>query len=740
MSLGKRKIMTLRTTAKVAAPPTGDTVPPAASPLENDASSSPAHPPPKKKRAQRAKPKPLPVPSASQSPVASDTERERRRREKGKGKANDDDILLSKYIDEDKFNWLYAALRQRETKDYRPFGLTLGQLEACWKTGLPPRMFQIDERPAASMEYGADFNLALTSGATPDLSITQPPPVAGSRSCTSRTVANLEVSKPGAPINDGSKSKSSCQPRSGLRIHERLSWAVSPVPQPKRDIFRHFQPNQGVDGGQFVQAPPVRPNSEQPPSISKTLSNQTPQRPPPATAQTVPQSKWNLIGSSRASGPVRAPSAPMAPLPVRPRIDPEQRVSNTSEIEEVPDEEPARPLDDNNQEIDDEDAPNNNGNRGNRTVTYETKKERSQLRNFPTEVQPLASLLRERILVRAITEHGFADVVPAHTYPDANGKVLHAGTLFDGWVLEEWPKVNNIMRPGEPPLELYAEYKQYAVGAFTRLRHEIRKDIFCLVQQTYHLLPGIVGELELRNHVKGLLDDAFHSPALKYPDGYQFHHEIILISIHRAHFHHVERSIGYRYAKRFLPIPLPTIALHTTIIHHIISLFITGRFILEKMNADKQKCYFEYYLDSLLHAMREVDENNQPVMSYRKRTTTLVNKWFEYCYQPKQSILPPKKRTRRVYESDDEEAYVTSIAVADGEKLTLYVTLRLNDNILQREVEDSDEAEIVQPAQPAHRPAVQHTSSRRESPPQAGPSGWRSYRRKCMVENDEDSD
>ncbi|KAG8768821.1 hypothetical protein FRC12_005338 [Ceratobasidium sp. 428] len=90
---------TLRTTAKVAAPPTTDAVPPAGPLNIADTSSSAAGPLPKKKRAQRAKPKPVSVPSPSRSPVASDTERERKRREKGKGKANDDDILLSKCID-----------------------------------------------------------------------------------------------------------------------------------------------------------------------------------------------------------------------------------------------------------------------------------------------------------------------------------------------------------------------------------------------------------------------------------------------------------------------------------------------------------------------------------------------------------------------------------------------------------------------------------------------------------------
>ncbi|KAG8752210.1 hypothetical protein FRC12_012083 [Ceratobasidium sp. 428] len=147
----------------------------------------------------------------------------------------------------------------------------------------------------------------------------------------------------------------------------------------------------------------------------------------------------------------------MAPLPMRPTVDPEQRVSNTPEVQEAPGEEHARPLGDNDQEADDEDVPHRNGDRDYRArpgILYETKRERAQLRNFPAEVQPLASLLRERILVRAITEHGFADAVPAHTYPDANGRVLHAGTLFDGWVIEEWPKVNNIARPGQPPLEL----------------------------------------------------------------------------------------------------------------------------------------------------------------------------------------------------------------------------------------------------------------------------------------------
>ncbi|KAG8768148.1 hypothetical protein FRC12_005746 [Ceratobasidium sp. 428] len=152
---------------------------------------------------------------------------------------------------------------------------------------------------------------------------------------------------------------------------------------------------------------------------------------------------------------------------------------------------------------------------------------------------------------------------------------------------------------------------------------------------------------------------------------------------------------------------------------------------MEKMDANKQKLYFEYYLDSLLDAMREVDDNNQPVMSYRKRTTTLVNKWFEYCYKPKPSNLPPKKRTRRVYEPDDEEAYITSIAVADEDS----------------EVEAARPAQPArrpaQPAcrlaQPARKPAARNANSQRESPPQAGPSNWRSYRKKHLIESDEDS-
>ncbi|QRV89131.1 hypothetical protein RhiJN_17149 [Ceratobasidium sp. AG-Ba] len=282
---------------------------------------------------------------------------------------------------------------------------------------------------------------------------------------------------------------------------------------------------------------------------------------------------------------------------------------------------------------------------------YETKRQQAQLRKFG-KFQPFVARLAERILIRAIAEHGYADLVSAFTEPDEAGEVLHAGTLFDCWAWEEWKEVNLELRPNRPVVPLCAEYKIFARRVFTQLRNTIKAKIFAAVLLCFNLLPGLVDPVEVKENVRNLLDDAFHSPNLQYPDKYPFHHPVIALSIRMAHFGRIGKSIGFQYANKLGPIPLPTIALHTTIIHHIISLFGDGEQKDNALHADHQAEYFEYYLDYL-------EEASSP-SKYKTRMTNLTNNMFNFCYSRALNNRPKMEgKNGRVYESDSEEEYVS---------------------------------------------------------------------------------
>jgi hypothetical protein len=55
--------------------------------------------------------------------------------------------------------------------------------------------------------------------------------------------------------------------------------------------------------------------------------------------------------------------------------------------------------------------------------------------------------------------------VAANTEPDEEGNV-NAGTIFDRWVLEEWPLVNNKLQPDAPAMPLYEEYRDFVSFAY----------------------------------------------------------------------------------------------------------------------------------------------------------------------------------------------------------------------------------------------------------------------------------
>ncbi|KAG8774621.1 hypothetical protein FRC12_001885 [Ceratobasidium sp. 428] len=684
----------LRTTAQVAAPVnpgvtnthTTPTVAPASAATHNTSSAAPkTKPKPKKKR-----------PVRSVSPGISDAERERKRRAKGKGRAEERDILLDHQLEEldsptERFEWLYAALLQRDTEDYRPLGLTLHELETRWNTGMPAIRYQV-KQPTFNSPSGAgehensepalvkDVSLpdaqtssqtrtrrfprnvsqgvasyvssTLDAPPTPDHVLRYPPTRDATPLLAGSNVAIENVQQHGGTARTVSPATLGRPP---------YRFCVTPVPQPRFDPFQHWfrlqkQTSTGRSAGKSTSA--------HPPSARPPLAHPPPARPPSARPPSARPSSARPISAHPSPPPFPSPRPPLAvpdreptqsshraPSANEPRAAQAEQATIQAQHLHVPHHAPSGPIPlcplipDPPLEEEHRPAQENRGahadDDGNipLLIPRGTMKQRAQLRKFPTRVQPLVAAFEERMLVRGITEHGFADVAPAHTQPNDAGEVF-VGHIFDIWAIQEWAEVNRLGRPGLEPLELYAD------DFIT----------FLAVQATYNLEDGTTDELNARKDVAKLLDDAFHSPNLRYPDKYQYHHRIIWNSIRRSHFYN-RQSIGYRYAKKFLPIPLPTIALHTTVIHFIISLFSTGVFKTERMDASRQLRYFEYYLENLNDAI-------QPQNKYKKRTTTLVNEMFDFCYRPTRPTGPTRRE--RVYESDSEDEYITSISIPPG--------------------------------------------------------------------------
>ncbi|QRV97094.1 hypothetical protein RhiJN_25113 [Ceratobasidium sp. AG-Ba] len=594
------------------------------------------------------------------SPNPSESVRISRRR-KGKKKSTEKDSILDYALEDlttdgDRMEWYYAALFLLEKKDFQSRYFTLEQLEAAYIVARASDGPSIQLEPLPGDETS---NQGSMPDQSPDLSpeITTKSQTEMSPQ-TTRTTATPRLQYP--PSRDPSPAN---RPTEDPTETEQIDTAHEWMP-----ITRPSDPHSSRPAEQVESRPPSRsaahllfqPSTESlsvqggaTDQRSMTPESRIPQQEGEAEVEET-ESEHNEPRHNKQDLYEEPDSEDIHEQPQR-----DIRIGGEEEFDEELDQaEGDANTGEEDENITEEEADEQNDDQQTNTYLsratcsrYETKRQRAQLRKFG-KFQPLVARLAERVMIRAIAEHGYADLVSAFTEPDEEGEVLHAGTLFDCWAWEEWREVNSELRPNQPIAPLCAEYKIFARRVFTQLRNSIKAKIFAAVLLCYNLLPGLVDPAEVKDTVRELLDDAFHSPNLQYPDKYPFHHPVIALSIRTAHFGKVGKSIGFQYANELGPIPLPTIALHTTIIHHIISLFGDGEQKDNALHAEHQAEYFEYYLDYL-------EEASSP-SKYRACMTSLTNNMFNFCYSRALNNRPKMEgRNGRVYESDSEEEYIS---------------------------------------------------------------------------------
>ncbi|QRW09682.1 hypothetical protein RhiLY_08681 [Ceratobasidium sp. AG-Ba] len=622
-----------------------------------------------------------------------------KRRKKGKGKSTGEESILDYALedlttDDDKVKWYLAAILKLKDEDWSERYLSLEQLEALYvvATGPSDQSIAFDPPPKLPLSTSESTKKPNAKGIQSSSELVSKPkqipaqeatrsvslpkllyPPTEDNSCTSpldeTTTTQFEQWTP--PDNDSSDRE--LAPQASYRRNPEepgskrpLRFAVTPVPQPKRPLFQMYRPEVTSSDRNsrpyYVVSHPAVFESPHRAATSPEEANRPipvgPLKPLPLLPQNGYSSRPGHTHALPAVSEIQASPNRQLSLDAEHLSEAQENSNEThGSIQEDEDEigTDAEENTDAGHEDNEEDVNNQQGlTYLQRTAwsRYETMQQRAQLRKFG-ESKPLVANLAERILVRAITQNGYADLIDASTEPDEEGDV-RAGTLFDKWALEEWPIVNRELRPGLPEVPLYEEYRSFVRRVFTQLRNTIKNKIFAAVLVCYNLLPGLTDPADVKETVAQLLDEAFHSPNLRYPDKYQFYHPIIAVSIRGAHFDQAGRSIGFHYPEEFGPIPLPTIALHTTIIHHIITRFADGTQNTQSLDADNQLQYFEHFLE----ALQEAADGH-----YKNRMSTLVNTMYEFCRM--RSAIGTQGR---VYESDSDEGYVSPLVRRQAKK------------------------------------------------------------------------
>ncbi|KAG8717835.1 hypothetical protein FRC09_013602 [Ceratobasidium sp. 395] len=630
------------------------------------------------------------------------------------GEGADDDILLNTpYPDlvseRYRVRWLLLNLKRREGKDFGPLDLPRAALEACWNSRLPPTEFKVksdnegqadddDNNPDSDDHHHDTRPQSKTAGPSNVASVGLPniPP------------NGATVSQPAEKHTSNSESGFKGFRFAGYtpvpQTKHWSKWASQPTQQRTTKTvkskgkerahslqFRHYSPpvppTQGPSHQQSSPAPIpeiLSPAPERQQEQDEDLEgNRQPspaprghQKPAPAQRRLLPARPLPTLPHIPSGALQRARRQHVIPAALQPLLQQGNQRGNSPGSNNEPNNGQRRGGSEEAEEV--QQRERNHGGRGEEEgqgggeddgegngeddedeeedgASGETLRDRAQLRRFG-EARPVVLLAAEKIRLRAITEHPYADLVEAITEPDEDGLVYSAGTLYDVWLAKAWNDANTEVRPNEQPFVLHEEYRVYIRRKFTQLRNTIKSKALPMVEGTYQLGMNIYKTpKQLCKKVDNLLDDGFHSPNHKYPDRYMYCHPIIGLSICANHFDNKRNSLGYKYPNEFWRkgkgIPLPCVALHLTMLQFCISLYRDGQKHIRHLKAEEQVEYYDYYLKGLKHALKHTP----------KRINGMQREVFDISYHPGPGPTMKRKSIRgRVYEPDSEDEFIST--------------------------------------------------------------------------------